>query len=139
MRLILLSVLFVSGCCCKKQPETIIYPQGTVIYPGSKKIVETLPPPDMFPRPVDLPDNQLPPAGPPPAFPTGRVKITEVKPIPIYPPVRPELPAFDEPKVKMPEGVIIKAKRETTFKVMLVENPPYNGLPNLGCELGWIW
>ena len=125
----MLATLLLTGCaCCQKKPCHI----GTVIREGPPQIVETLPPIETPLPPAGLP-TPLPPAGLPTSYP--KVRVTEVKPIPIYPPPKLDVPEFTEPPIKFP----IKPKPDKNIKLILVENPPYNGPPNIGCEILLKW
>jgi hypothetical protein len=121
MRSMMLATLLLTGCACfQKKPCQI----GTVIREGPPQIVETLPPVD----------NPLPPPGLPTSFP--KVRVTEVNPIPIYPPPKIDVPEFNEPPLKFP---LPQKKVDKNIKLILVENPPYNGPPNIGCEILIKW
>lgn len=142
MRSMMLSILLLTGCaCCKKQADCPVIPNGTIIYPGPKRIVETLPPPELYQ------EKDLPPAGPPiplnsvPATPTGRVKVIEVNPIHIYPPLPPDVPEWQDPKIIIPKegNPVLRTKVQTNCKFIMTENPPYNGPPSVGWELCWKW
>ena len=143
MRSMMLLVVLVAGCSCLNKNNDLP-PNCTIIYPGPRRIVETLPPPELYQ------DRDLPPAGPPiplnavpvPAMPTGRVKVIEVRPIRIYPPLPPDLPEWQEPKIIIPKdgNPVLRAKVvKTNLKLIMTENPPYNGPPNVGWEICWNW
>lgn len=118
MRSMMLCTLLLAGCaCCKKnqeQPPIII----REIPPVEQTPIREFPP---FPS-----DNPQP-----------KVKVTDVVPILPEPPI--SVPEFAEPQIKIPlEGrpYLIKDRKA---KVYLIESPPYNGLPNVGCELLFNW
>ena len=80
----------------------------------------------------DLPDV----APPPPVFQPSslpKVKIIDVTPLPPVPKPNPRdfLP--------IDNSAINLAKKTMTIKLIVLENPPYNGVPSVGCELGWIY
>ena len=125
MRYFMFSVLFLTGCACKKQAIPIVpepCPQGTIIYSGPKIIVDRLPEPDVAPPPPVFQPSSLP-----------KVKIIDVTPLPPVPKPNPRdfLP--------IDNSAINLAKKTMTIKLIVLENPPYNGVPSVGCELGWIY
>lgn len=134
MRSMMLIALFITGCaCCKKQEWQPVPPNGTIFYPPPpplpNRVIETTPPPELPPQPT-----------------TGKVKVTEVVPVHIFPPlpIEPEpieLPPWEEPKIVFPKNgqPFWKSKINTNFKMIVLENPPYNGPPNIGWEIYWQW
>lgn len=148
MRSMMLALVFLTGCaCCKKRDECPpVLPNGSIIYPPIKTS-------EYQPQIIQPP---LPPAGPPiPANPpiqeqpqTNRVKVLEVIPVHIFPPLpvefpppNVEIPEWIEPKIIFPKdgNPVIRTKVHKNFKVIITENPPYNGPPNVGWEICWAW
>jgi hypothetical protein len=118
MRSMMLTAIFFCGCACYKKHE----PPTFMPVPEQIIIREYPPfPPDLQPQPQPQP----------------KVKVTDVIPLLPEPPI--VVPEFNEPQIKFPQSgqpYLIKDKKA---KIYLIENPPYNGPPNVGCEIIFNW
>lgn len=153
--MMLLAMCAICGCCAKKQacvPQTIqTLPEGTIFYNPKPGIVTQLPPAG---PPIPLQEQgvhtypPLPPTNtvePPPApmfnapqVKTPKVKVLEVTPVPYTRPAPIDvLPLPDDELIRVAKPRVKKTERN--FKILVLENPPYNGPPTLGCEIAWKW